>query len=169
MDKRSRSIAHPVALGGILAALAVVLMTLGGVIPIATYAIPALCIMLMNIVLMICGSRIAWAWYGAVSILSLLMGPDKEAAAIFLTIGYYPILKPIFEKTPARWILKGLYFNISILAMYWVMLHLLGLSELSSDGEEFGKIGLVLMLVMGNVIFFLLDIALTRHLRRRRK
>ena len=169
MDKRSRSIAHPVAIGGIFAALAVVLMTLGGVIPIATYAIPALCIMLMNIVLMICGSRIAWAWYSAVSILSLLMGPDKEAAAIFLTIGYYPILKPIFEKTPAKWILKGLYFNISILAMYWVMLHLLGLSELSTDGEEFGKIGLVLMLVMGNVIFFLLDIALTRHLRRRRK
>ena len=169
MDKRSRSIAHPVALGGILAALAVVLMTLGEVIPIATYAIPALCIMLMNIVLMICGSRIAWAWYGAVSILGLLMGPDKEAAAIFLTIGYYPILKPIFEKTPVKWILKGLYFNTSILAMYWVMLHLLGLSELSAEADGLGKFGLVLMLVMGNVIFFLLDMALTRHLRRRRK
>ena len=169
MDKRSRSIAHPVALGGILAALAVVLMTLGGVIPIATYAIPALCIMLLNIVRMICGSRIAWAWYGAVSILGLLMGPDKEAAAIFLTIGYYPILKPIFEKTPMKWILKGLYFNISILAMYWVMLHLLGLSELSAEADGLGKFGLALMLVMGNVIFFLLDMALTRHLRRRRK
>ena len=83
MDKRSRSIAHPVALGGILAALAVVIMTVGGVIPIATYTVPALCTMLLNVVQMTCGKRIAWAWYGAVSILGLLLGPDKEAAAIF--------------------------------------------------------------------------------------
>ena len=169
MDKRFRSAPRAVALGGVLAAVAVVLMTLGGAIPIATYAIPMLCAMILYYVLMFCGSRIAWAWYGAVAILGLLLGPDKEAAAIFLTIGYYPILKPVFDKTPVKWLLKGLFFNISILAMYWVMIHLFGLSGLSTEFEGVGRISLVLMLAMGNLIFFMLDKALAKHWRRRKK
>ena len=169
MDKRFRSTPRAVALGGVLAAVAVVLMTLGGAIPIATYAIPVLCAMILNHVLMLCGCRMAWAWYGAVAILGLLLGPDKEAAAIFLTIGYYPMLKPVFDRTPVKWLLKGLFFNISILAMYWVMLHLLGLTELSDGFEGVGRIGLVLVLAMGNLIFFMLDIALAKFWRRRQK
>ena len=45
-------------------------------------------------VLKTCGVRIAWAWYGAVAILSLLLAPDKEAAAVFAFLGYYPIVTP---------------------------------------------------------------------------
>ena len=89
-----RTPAGQIALGGILAALAVVLMNMGTLIPVATYVCPMLCMLLLQLVLKICGSRIAWAWYGAVAILSLLMAPDKEAAVVFLALGYYPILKP---------------------------------------------------------------------------
>ena len=76
------------ALGGIFAALALVLMSMGTLIPVATYACPVLCAMLLQTVLKFCGPKIAWAWYGAVAILSVLMAPDKEAAAVFLAIGY---------------------------------------------------------------------------------
>ena len=76
------------ALGGIFAALAVVIMNLGGLIPIATYVCPALCMVLLSLVHRACGGRVAWAWYGAVAILSLLLSPDKEASAVFAFLGY---------------------------------------------------------------------------------
>ena len=70
------------ALGGVLAALAVVIMALGTLIPVATYVCPVLCMLLLQAVNKLCGSRVAWAWYGAVAILSMLLAPDKEKAAI---------------------------------------------------------------------------------------
>ena len=70
-------------MGGVFAALAVVIMNLGGLIPMATYVCPTLCMVILSFVHMACGRRIAWSWYAAVSILSLLMSPDKEAAAVF--------------------------------------------------------------------------------------
>lgn len=82
------------ALGGVLAALAVVIMGMGTLIPVATYVCPMLCALLLQVVLKTCGVRVAWAWYGAVAILSLLLAPDKEAAAVFLFLGYTPSSSP---------------------------------------------------------------------------
>ena len=78
----ARSKAAPVALGGVMAALATVIMALGTMIPAATYVCPMLCMLILAVVYRTCGSSIAWAWYGAVAILSLLMAPDKEAATM---------------------------------------------------------------------------------------
>ena len=86
--------AYSVALGGLLAALAVVIMGLGTLIPIATYVCPMACIVLTQVVLIICGRRIAWAWYGAVAILSCLLAPDKEAAAVFAFLVFTPSSSP---------------------------------------------------------------------------
>lgn len=169
MGTHSHGSSRAVALGGILAAVAVVIMTLGGMIPVATYVIPVLCTVLLNIVLKTCGNRVAWAWYGAVAILGLLLGPDKEAAAVFLVIGHYPVWKPVIDRSPLKWLLKAIFFNISILAMYWVMLHLLGLDELSSGFDGIGVAGMILMLLMGNIIFFMLDKLLSMRFGRGRK
>lgn len=160
--------AKNMALGGILAALAVVIMCLGGLIPVATYVCPMLCCLLLKAVLQLCGSRIAWAWYGAVALLSLLMGPDKEAAAVFVFLGYYPILKPRLDKMKLKWLWKGLLFNSAILAMYCLLLHLFGMEQLASEFEEMGTVLLFLTLVLGNVCFFLLDRLLGLRLRRRK-
>lgn len=97
-----RTPAGVVALGGVLAALAVVIMSMGTLIPVATYVCPMLCAILLQVVLKTCGSRIAWAWYGAVAVLSLLLAPDKEAAAVFAFIGYYPILKPQLDRSKLK-------------------------------------------------------------------
>lgn len=149
--------ASVIALGGVLAALAVVIMCLGTLIPLATYICPILCAMVLKVVHLMCGSRIAWAWYGAVSILSLLMAPDKEAAAVFLTMGYYPIVKPKLDTMKGQWLWKGLLFNGSILAMYWLLMHLFGLEQVVQDFEGMGIFFVALLLVMGNMTFFLLD------------
>ena len=155
------------ALGGILAALAIVIMCLGGMIPVATYVCPMLCMLLLAAVDRSCGSRVAWAWYGAVSILALLMGPDKEAAAVFVFLGYYPILKPRMDRMKLRWLWKLGLFNGAILSMYWLLMHLFGMDQLGEEFREMGRVLTVVMLLAGNLIFFLIDRILQRFSRRK--
>lgn len=163
-----RSGAKEIALGGMMAALAVVIMSLGGLIPTATFVCPMLCCLLLQFVRKLCGDSIAWAWYVAVAILGLLMGPDKEAAAVFVFLGYYPIIKPKFDKSPLKWLWKLLYFNAVILLMYWLLIHLFGMAQLVAEWEELGFVLTAVMLVLGNVTFLLLDRVLGSRLRRRR-
>lgn len=163
-----KSGAKEIALGGVLAALAVVIMSLGGLIPTATFVCPMMCCIILEVVRRLCGNRVAWAWYGAVAILGLLMGPDKEAAAVFVFLGYYPILKPVFDRSRLRWLWKILFFNAVILAMYWLLMHLFGMAELAEDWAELGYVMTAVMLLLGNVTFFLLDVVLGRKIRRRK-
>lgn len=160
--------AKQMALGGIFAALAVIVMNMGGLIPVATYVCPMLCMLLLTFVLQACGSRVAWAWYGAVAILSLLMSPDKEAAAVFAFLGYYPILKPKMDKLPIKWLWKGLLFNCAILVMYYLLMHIFGMAQIAAEFAELGNVMLVVMLLLGNLIFFLLDRVLSRFQIRKR-
>jgi len=160
-----RSKAYPIALGGMMAAAAVVLMSIGTIIPVATYAAPVLCMLVCQVVRKLCNSRIAWAWYGAVSILSLLLAPDKEAAAVFLVLGYYPIVKPKLERRKGKWFWKGLLFNGSILALYWVLLKVIGMEQLLSDFEGMGTAMYAVLLILGNVTFFMVDNLLNRRFK----
>lgn len=153
---------YPVALGGILAALAVVVMTLGGLIPVATYVCPMICCLMLFAVKLLCGDRIGWAWYGAVAILSLLLGPDKEAAAVFAALGYYPIIQPKLEKLPLTWLWKMLLFNAASLLLYAILIYVFGMAQLMAEFQELGQIGLVITLILGNLCFALLDILLHR-------
>ena len=161
-----RTPAANIALGGVLAALAVIVMSMGTLIPVATYVCPMLCALMLQLVLKLCGSRIAWAWYGAVTLLSLLMAPDKEAAAVFLALGYYPIVKPKLDRRKGKWLWKGLLFNAVILLMYWILMHLFGFDQLASEFSEMGTAMAMLMLLLGNVTFFLLDKLLEKKFKR---
>lgn len=152
-----RNAAQKIALGGVLAALAAVIMTMGGLIPVATYVCPMICCLILFIVFKLCGSRIAWAWYGAVSLLSLLFGPDKEAAAVFLGLGYYPIIKPVLDKSRFYLILKITLFNGVTALLYTALIYLVGMESLMEEFRELGMWGLGIMLILGNVSFFLLD------------
>ena len=148
--------AYPVALGGVLAALAIVIMTLGGLIPIATYVCPMLCSLMLLAVNLSCGDRIGWAWYGAVCVLSLLLSPDKEAAAVFVVLGYYPIVQPKMEKLPLQFLWKALLFNIASALLYAALMFVFGMEQLVAEFQELGIAGLVTTLILGNVCFFLL-------------
>lgn len=149
--------AASIAFGGVLAALAVVIMSMGTLIPVATYVCPMLSALILQLVLRACGSRIAWAWYGAVAVLSLLLAPDKEAAVVFLALGYYPILKPKLDRRKGKWLFKVLLFNSVILLTYWLMMHLLGFAQLAAEFGEMGFVMTAILLLLGNVTFLLLD------------
>ncbi|MBE6976312.1 MAG: hypothetical protein E7439_03845 [Ruminococcaceae bacterium] len=163
-----RNVANPIALGGIFAALAVIIMAMGGMIPATTFICPAVCMLLLKALGKYFPPRVGWAWYGAVAILSLLLSPDKEAAAVFAAIGHYPLLKPAMDKLPLKWLWKTLFFNAVILALYWVLMHVFGMAELLAEFEEMGMVMILVTLLMGNATFFLLDMLLGTDLKRRR-
>ena len=162
-----RTPASVIALGGVMAALAVVIMSLGGLIPVATYVCPMLCALLLQIVRNLCGNRIAWAWYGAVAILGLLLSPDKEAAAVFVFLGYYPIVKPWLDKRKLKWLWKALLFNSATLLMYWLLMHLFGMTAIIEEFQGMGIAMTAVLLALGNVTFFLLDTLLGRKFKKR--
>jgi hypothetical protein len=163
------SSAKQVALGGVLAALAVVIMSFGGLIPIATYASPMLCMLMLRLVCLTCGRRLGWAWYGAVAILGLLLSADKEAAAVFAFLGYYPIVKPRLDKLRFSMFWKLLLFNSAMVLMYWLLMAVFGMAALAEEFRDMGTVLLVLTLVLGNVTFLLLDRILSRKIIRKNR
>ena len=164
MKQHTRS----VALGGILAALAVVIMAMGTLIPVATFVCPMLCMLILQVVTGACGRRMAWAWYGAVAFLSFLFSPDREAAAVFVFLGYYPIVKPGLDRLKWGILAKLLLFNTAILLMYWLLMNLVGMNEIAAEYAELGAVMTVVLLAMGNVTFLLLDRILGKKWRKRR-
>lgn len=152
------------AFGGILTALSVVLMFLTGIIPFLTFALPALAGALLILIVMEIGPKWALSVYAAVSILSLLVVADKEAAMMYAAFfGYYPVIKSFLESRLPRWlewIVKFLIFNVAMVLAYVVIIFVFGIPL--DEMEEFGKYAVPILLGMGNVVFFVYDIALTR-------
>lgn len=160
--------AKNMALGGVTAALAVTIMSMGTLIPVATYVCPMLCCLMLQLVKKTCGDRTAWAWYAAVALLGLLMAPDKEAAAVFCALGYYPVVKPKLDKKRFSMIWKLLLFNGVILILYWLLMHLFGFAAIAEEFAEMGTLLTAVTLILGNVVFYLLDVLLGRGIRRKR-
>ena len=84
-----------------------------------------------------------------------------------MALGYYPIVKPKLEAMKVAWLWKGLLFNGSILLLYWVLLNLIGISQLLEELSGIGFAMTALLLILGNVIFVLLDYALSKKLKRK--
>ncbi len=164
-----RNSAKQMALGGVLAALAVVIMCLGGMLWLATFICPMLCCLILKVVWYVCGRRVAWAWYGAVAFLSVLLSPDKEAAAVFVFLGYYPIVKPWLDKRKLSWLWKTLLFNASVLVMYSGLIWLFGMEALLQEMREMGLAIGIITLILGNVVFWMLDRILGRKIRIRKR
>ena len=83
-----------IALCGVLSALSVVVLLVGNVLQIGTYAAPMLASFLLIPVLEDYGKKYALLLYAVVSLLSLFLVPDKELVLFYvLVLGYYPVLR----------------------------------------------------------------------------
>lgn len=153
-----------VAFGGIVAALSVVLMFSTGIVATLTYAIPAIAGGLLIAIVIEIGPKFASAVYVAVSVLSLLIVADKEAAVMYTAFfGYYPILKGFIEKKlniTMSWIVKHIIFNIAIISAYFVVSKVFMISF--DDIDFLGEFALPILLLVCNIVFAFYDIALTR-------
>ena len=164
------------AMGGMIAALSLVIMLLTAVVPYLQYALPAMSGALLIIMVIEISKSWALCSYVAVSILSFLILPNKEAAMVYFAFfGCYPILKPVLESKINNniicWIAKALFFNTAAIAAYSVIIYVFGIPL--DETEEFGKWAVPILLGLGNVMFVLYDICITRlvtlYLRRWQK
>lgn len=162
--KKNQRKSWAMAYCGIVAALCVALMLLGAVIPIAMFIAPAVAGFLIATVCVECGLQMALTAYAAVSLLALLFVPDKEVALIFTALlGYYPLVKPKFERIrPAllRGVCKLLLFNGAVLAMYGLIYLLVPMGSISQELRTTAMAATLVTLAMGNVAFLLYDRAL---------
>ena len=153
-----------VSLGGVVAALSLVFMFLTSVIPFGTYAFPCFAGILLILLVFNLGFRWAAAVYFVTAVLSFLLLTDKEAALYYTAfLGFYPILKGVIERIRSKalqYIIKIALFNVCIIAAFYI-----GITLLSIPKESFTLFGVYLpwlFWIIGNVIFILYDLCVTR-------
>lgn len=149
-----------------IAALCMLLMFMTGLIPFATYAIPALAGILMIAVVVETNAKWALLVYIAVSLLSIFITPDREAAMMFIAFfGHYPIVKLYLERVRPRaleYLLKLACFNVCIVAAYAVIVFIFKVPDIMTEMGAFGKYSALVLLGLGNVVFLVYDFATTR-------
>lgn len=153
-----------IAYGGIVVGLSLVCMFFTGIFPFAEYALPALAGILLTVLVIEFGMKTALVAYLAVSLLSLVVTPNKEAALLFIFfLGYYPIIKAKLEKIKPfliEWLVKLVTFNIAVTIAYFLIINVFGMSQVMED-FEFMKMGIWVLLGAGNIVFVVYDIAIT--------
>ena len=153
------------ALCGVMTALGVVLLCLGGLVPPALYICPMLASMVLVVIRLECSPRHAWTCFAATAILGLLLGPDKEAASLYLFLGYYPLLKPRLDAirpTALGWVAKIALAAAAITVMYALLLYVFALDGLAEEFATVLRWVLITCIVLGAVIFVLFDLILGR-------
>lgn len=153
-----------VALGGVTAALSLILMFLTSLVPFGTYAFPAFAGILLVLLVINLGYGYAAAVYFATAFLSFLLLTDKEAALYYTAfLGFYPIIKSLIERIKTRivqYAIKLILFNACITAAFFI-----GVSLLSVPKESFELFGIYLpwvFLIPANGFFLIYDLCITK-------
>ena len=99
--------------------------------------------------------------FAAVSLLSVFVVPIKEAALLFIAFfGYYPILQETFAKIRPKalsWVVRLAIFNAAVVAAYWVIVNVFGITEILEEFGDFGKYSVLVLLAFANVFFVIYD------------
>lgn len=148
------------ALTGMLCALAVAIMMMGALFPLATFCCPALAGLMLVPIFVECGEKLSWCAYAAIAALSLMLCPDKEAALLFVFLGYYPILRWRLEQIRSallRIIARLGIFNIAVGLTYLLLIFLFRMDRVMQEYREMGLIITAACLVLGNITLLLYD------------
>ena len=153
------------ALSGTLAALGAVLLGLGGVVPLTTYAAPVLASTAVLVAREECRPRLAFGCYAVSAALGLLLSPDREAALLYVFLGYYPLLKPRLDALyprPLRALAKLLLCCAAVGAMYALLIFVFHLDAIVREVSETAPALLAVTVALGVMVFFVYDLALAR-------
>ena len=159
--KNARKRTRRLATSGILAAVGVVLLYLGALIDVLDLSVAVLASLVCVFAVLEMGGAWPWLIYLVISVLSLILLPQKSPAVVFAFFGgYYPILKAYYERLrpfPA-WGCKLIHFNLflalAVIAVKWILV-------LPDFFLTEGPLGILLLFLAGNVVFVLYDVALT--------
>ena len=88
-----------IAFGGVITALGTVIIILSGIFQTAMFILPAVSGLLVLFSAFEVDYRFSMKIYFSISILSLILSPDKSSAILFITfLGYYPLVKVKIEE-----------------------------------------------------------------------
>lgn len=153
-----------IALSAVFSALSVALMALISVIPSLELALPAIAGLFVAVIVIEIDRKWALGVWVAVSVLSLMIVPNKEVAIVYTVFfGYYPVLKSVLEsKLPraAEYAVKILTFTTVMSVSYYLMVKFMGV-DLDMP-EILGKWGIPLLLLAAIITFLLYDYALSK-------
>ncbi len=155
-----------ISLCGVFAAICLVLMMFGSILPFSSYLAPALSGITLIPIAYEFNKRTAFLLFFSIALLSVFLVADKEMAFLFLAfLGWYPIFKISFDKIKnkiLRIIAKFTVFNISIVLMYYFIIFLFPIDAVVASFENLQYIFIVVLIVLANVTFVIYDIALAR-------
>ncbi len=133
------------------------------VVPFLTYALPAIAGALIILIVLEINKKWATGVYIAVSLLAVLLVPDKEAAVMYTAFfGYYPIIKAIIESKINKifgLVIKIFVFCVTMLCAYYLMIKFMGIEF--DELETFGRFAVPILLGLGIIAFVLYDYTLT--------
>ncbi len=155
-------VSFKIAICGILTALSVAWMLVAGFFGVLTYAAPMIAGGMLIVPVKEYGCKTALTMFAAVSLLGMILIPDKELALFYLLLfGHYPIMQPFVNRIyvkPLRVAVKAVIFNgCSVLAV-WLAQVIFGIPI--ADGDKLSWFLLAVFLATANVCFALYDRAL---------
>ena len=166
---RRHSDVRKIAFGAILAALACVMLLIGGVLELLdmTSAAAASAVVLISCALL--GMKSALSVYAVSAALTLILMPSATSTIYYvLLLGYYPILKILLEKKVRkrafRVPLKLLIFNAGVAAIAALFVRLYGIEKVLNEFSVPGismPVFLVAFFVLLNVFLLVYDRLLT--------
>ena len=154
-----------IALGGMIAALSVVIMLITYLSPFLVYTAPPFAGLLLICVLEEIDRKWAFGVYVAISLLSLFLIADKEAAVFYtMFFGYYPVLRSALEKKLKKklpvFFIGLLVFNLSAAGAIAVCAFVFHVDY--SEFSEYGRILTALFILLMNLCFFFYDVLLRK-------
>ena len=144
---------------GVLCALAVLILYLGAMIEVLDLSMSAIASLLIVLIVIEMGHSYAWMTYIAVSILSVVLLPQKLAAIFFAVfMGFYPIVKSYIERIRSVvvcWGLKLCVANAALFGAYFIIKYFI-------PEEMDTELMMWTLYVMALAAFVLYDIAISK-------
>ena len=142
------------SLCGIISALSVVIMLSTYISPLLVYTAPPFAGLLLLIIVNELGYKWSFAAYSTVSLLSVFLIADKEAAVFFsFFFGYYPMLVVLINSTvkfkTLGLFIKFLLFNASCVASLLISSYFFGINYTDIINE--GTFYILLFILLLNV------------------
>jgi len=158
-----------IALSAILSSLGVVFLSIGSLIDVLDLSSAAIAGFVIVIAVIELRGRYPVMMYFVISLLSVLVLPNKYPALFFIFFGgFYPIFKSYIERFHyiIAWVVKFSIFNIFLAFMILAVKFLINKGFLPDAGD--GDLNhlfenfKIIVFVVANFVFLLYDIAMTR-------
>ncbi len=147
------------ALAGIFSALCVIFLFVGSLFQTLDLSAAAIASIIVLIAYIELGKGWALGVYAVAALLSILLLPQKTAAAVFtFFVGFYPIFKVLLNNIKPLWlsyVARIACFNVFLTLLIFVSTRLLGIEE---DFLGFGYV----IYGLANLAFIVFDFALER-------